>query len=933
MLFKKISAAFLKTALLQVLFVSAFAVTVLAQKTKLSGTISDASTGETLIGANIIYAEGKGVITDFNGNYSLEIDPGEYTITVSFVGYLSQEKLVKVGNANLTLDFQLKTMVLNEVTVVADIALGRETPVAFSNIEPKKLKEELASQDLPMILNSTPGVYATQQGGAQGDARITIRGFNQRNVAVMIDGVPMNDMENGWVYWSNWFGLDAVTQKIQVQRGLGASKLAIPAIGGTMNILTQGIESKAGGSVQFEMGSNNFYRATIGFNSGKLKGGWGITGAASYLNTQGWVDQTWAKQWFYFAKIQKTFKKHSLTISAMGAPQERALRQGRQRIFYYDEKYAKELGAEVPRDASGNILTDQVDTTKIDRGLRYNSEWGYLTRTRNISSPEEETLNSRTNFYHKPIFNIKHFWNINDNSALSTIVYASLGKGGGTRERGNLVYNQQGQINWDSLYTLNIKGSIFDPPHDLIYVNDTSQYKSSSFIQAQMNDHMWYGILSTYNAKINKQIDLSVGIDLRSFQVWRYSTIHDLLGGDYAGIIIEGVQDTSQSYDPTVVKRVGDTAYYYISTKVKSGGVFAQAEWTGEKITAFISASGALNAYYRENRYLNKDLVLSDTTLEAVIGINDTIVHNGKTYTTNSKEAEYPNSGWLYFPGFTVKGGLNYKISRRHNAFFNTGYLSRPQLLSNIYAGSSINTYAEAGNERIFGLELGYSYVSPKFSANLNLYNTYWIDKPVSQTVSLGGTTLLLSVPGLDAIHRGVELDFAYNILSNLTAEGTISLGDWRWQGQKKAYYYSEDGILTDSIDFNANNVKVGDAAQTQLGASIRYEPVKNLYIKPRITYFDNHYADFAPEALQGENGERQSWQMPAYYLVDLHVGYTISLKTKKIDIRGSVLNLLNRRYISDARNNEFGSTFNAQSAGVFFGMGIRWNASVAFRF
>ena len=48
----------------------------------------------------------------------------------------------------------------------------------------------LGSQDIPMSLNMTPSVYATGQGGGAGDARINVRGFNQRNVAVMINGVP-----------------------------------------------------------------------------------------------------------------------------------------------------------------------------------------------------------------------------------------------------------------------------------------------------------------------------------------------------------------------------------------------------------------------------------------------------------------------------------------------------------------------------------------------------------------------------------------------------------------------------------------------------------------------------------------------------------------------------------------------------------------------
>lgn len=900
-----------------------------AQKAGLTGTVIDATTSEPLIGATVTYAEGKGTVTDFDGNYALELgDPGEYTITVSYVGYESDVKTVKVGNSKLTLDFQLKTFVLNEVKVVADIALDRETPVAFSNIDVKALRTELASQDIPMILNSTPGVYATQQGGAQGDARITIRGFNQRNIAVMIDGVPMNDMENGWVYWSNWFGLDAVTQKIQVQRGLGASKLAIPAIGGTMNILTQGLEQKAGGSVKFEMGNNGFYRGTVGFNTGKLKGDWGATGAVSYLNTEGWVDQTWASQFFYFVKLQKNFKKHTLKFSAMGAPQKRGLRQNRQPIYYYDSTYAKELGMKLYNENGVPLF----DSSQVDKGLRYNREWGYLTRTRNITSPEEEILNSRINFYHKPIFNLKHFWSINDKMALSTIVYASIGKGGGTRERGNAVYDEKAQINWDTLYHTNTHGSGFVTPYDLQYVNDTSQYKSTTYIQGQMNDHVWYGLLSTFNWRLNGLIDLSIGADLRTFQVWRYSKVMDFLGGDYAVVNPEGIP-ANQYYDTTAVKREGDTTHYFISTKVKWGGLFAQAEFSGEKLSGFVSASGAINAYYRENRFQKKNLVLADTTMEAVLGLGDTVVHNGNTYTVNSEEAEFPNSGWLYFPGFTVKMGLNYKINSRHNVFFNTGYLSRPQLLSNVYSGSSINTYEDPKNENILGIELGYSYGSPKFSANLNMYNTYWLNKPVNQTVSTGGDVLLLSIPGLNANHRGVEVDFAYNILNNLTFEGLVSLGDWRWQGEKRAYFYNEDGGVVDSVDFNANNVKVGDAAQTQYGASLKYDPVKNLYFKPRITYFDNYYADFAPESLQGENGERQSWKIPSYYLIDVHAGYTIDLKKKKIEIRGSILNLLDKRYISDARNNEYGTGFDAQSAGVFFAMGRRYNVSLAFRF
>ncbi len=90
-------------------------------------------------------------------------------------------------------------------------------------------------------------MYATKAGGGFGDSRINIRGFDQRNTAVMINGVPVNDMENGAVYWSNWAGLSDVTSAMQVQRGLGSSKLAIASVGGTVNIVTRAADKKQGG--------------------------------------------------------------------------------------------------------------------------------------------------------------------------------------------------------------------------------------------------------------------------------------------------------------------------------------------------------------------------------------------------------------------------------------------------------------------------------------------------------------------------------------------------------------------------------------------------------------------------------------------------------------------------------------------------------------
>ena len=206
--------------------------------------------GDPLANANIVVVgTDMGTTSDDMGEFTLDLSVGNYTITATVIGFkpLSTEVEVvegKVQPVNFVL--ALNVIELSDVEVLASRA-DEKTPVAYSMVTKEDMEVRLGSQDIPMVLNTTPSVYATQQGGGAGDARINVRGFNQRNVAVMINGVPQNDMENGWVYWSNWDGVGDATSSIQMQRGLSAVNLATPSIGGTMNIITDPTSFERGG--------------------------------------------------------------------------------------------------------------------------------------------------------------------------------------------------------------------------------------------------------------------------------------------------------------------------------------------------------------------------------------------------------------------------------------------------------------------------------------------------------------------------------------------------------------------------------------------------------------------------------------------------------------------------------------------------------------
>ncbi len=910
------------------------------QTINVQGTVTDEQTGEALIGATIVYGNGKGTVTDVNGTFNISLPPGQYEIQASYVGYDPEKKEVSITDKNVFVTFKLKSLMLDEVKVVADMAITRETPVAFSNVPPVQLAQELAGRDIPMILNTTPGVYATEQGGGDGDARITIRGFSQNNVAVMIDGIPMNDMENGWVYWSNWFGLDEVTRNIQVQRGLGASKLALPSVGGTINILTKGIESKREISLNNEVDSDGKYRTSLAYSSGITPGGWSLSLAGSYKRGNGWVDNTFSEGWFYFFRLDKRIGNHLFTASGFGAPQHHDQRAYQLPIAAYDVEYAKDLG--VPVDDKNNKGELLYVPAINNMGIRYNQHWGMIRRDRFDPNAPEEVLSERVNVYHKPQFSLKDFWNISDNFSISNIAYLSLGYGGGDRPYKTLNQTQwisdpsdpyYGQINWQRIYDENSKPTYlpWDPEHlDPLYPIDErysdSLYKASNYLIRLRNEHIWYGYLATFSYRPSNSWNFSGGIDLRSYQGKHLETITDLLGADYA-VNTSDVTINYNLYPEKAMKFVGDTVNYNELDMVRWGGIFGLAEFRAEKLSAFLNLTSAMNGYKKTDFFL-------DT-----------------------------HSAWKYTPGYTIKTGANYNISKHSNVFANLGWLSKTRDFDYFFIGYTTDFRKEIKNEIVKSMELGYTYSSPRFSANLNSYLTYWYNKPTN-TVSSDyilqpgdkgytgdptndQTRVYADIPGMDAIHKGIELDFVYKLTRKIELQGLLSLGDWVWNKKIDSlqYYNMDDNQpVKKVISFDATGIHVGDAAQTQAGGSLRYEPIKGLYLNVRYTYFDRYYSNFTPESTTDENGNViDSWMIPSFGLVDLHAGYSWRFNwfdKVKFNFRFSMLNIMDNEYITDATNNDPYSTltvkpasFDAKAATVFFGMGRRFITSLKLTF
>lgn len=910
-------------------FLFVFAVSAFAQKQPVSGVVKDSLTGETIVGANIvILGTTTGTATDFNGNFTLNLSKGKYGLQVSFIGYTSVVENIVVSDAPLKLTVNLKSAIVIEgVEVVADYAKARETPVAFTNILPARIEERLSGQDIPLLLNKTPGVYATSQGGGDGDARITIRGFNQRFVAVMLDGIPVNDMENGRVYWSNWFGLDAVTRDIQVQRGLGRSKLALPSVGGTMNIITKGIENKRQLSIEQAIDGEGKLTTNLGFTSGRMKNGWALTMAGAYKKGNGWVENTDVTAYFLYIKVDKMWGKHLTSLTGFGAPQTHKERKYRRGIADFDTTYARKHG----------VAADEIPSTFNNQSIGYNAHWGYIKRdadkwnsdyTERIIDPDAKrvVLNEMINTYFKPQYSLRDSWNVNDRILITNILYFSTGTGGSIQPRNSLKNTQLitdadyknnpglfsldeiGQINWQSIYDQNSKGT--NSGFGMVYPinNDYSDklYYSNNYLVQSTNNHKWGGLLSTFAYKFNKEFSLSGGVDLRAYTSEHYYKITDLLGGDYA-IDKYDKRNDYEANSSLAMKHVGDKVYFYDSGLVKWGGLFSLFEYKVGKINTFVNLTTSVSGFKKKDYFGNAE------------------------------------SAWKYKPGFTFKTGANYNIDKHNNVFFNLGYLSKTKDFNSYFVGYTSGFLSDliSKNEKIQAFEFGYSFISKKFTGNLNTYITKWENKPTNQVRSkLDDLSTYADIPGMDALHKGIEFDFIYKVLKNLDFQGLLSLGDWIWNKkiENLQMYYTDTHEPANKISFDATGIHVGDAAQTQLGASIRYEPFKGMYIEGGGTFFDRYYADFSPELCTDVNGKPvESWMMPSYTLLDLHTGYRFKLEamTKlNFTIKLNVLNMLNKVYISDAINNDTYiqlpyNSFDARSASVYMGAGRQITASL----
>ncbi len=824
----------------------------MAQST-VTGTVMDGEMNSPLPAANIVEkGTTNGVSSDFDGNFTITTEAASGELVISYVGY-GKVTVSFNGNTNLGAITLASDNTLEEVVIIGsgviDLAEDRKTPIAVSTIKANEIREKAGNWDLPEILKSTPSVQNIKAGGF-GDGQMFLRGFDQTNTAFLLNGQPINGMEDGRMYWSNWSGVLDVANAVQVQRGLGASKLAISSVGGTVNIVTKTIDKKSGGFIQQMVGNDNYIKSTAYFSTGVGEKGWSFSGLLGHWQGDGYVDNTQGQGQTYFLSVgYQPNESHALNFLLTGAPQWHAV-------------------------AGSGSIGSFLDS---ERGRRYNS-WNF----EGVNSPN--TLHGGAypggrNIYHKPVANLSWDWTINDKSALSTVLYGSMGRGSFAQSIGSVDY---------------ARGS--------------------------NNNHNWYGLVTNYNNQLSETLNFNIGADVRLYNGIHFRDVREFItvdsvsatsgySGSYELTEAGGINPWEVFFNPNTdhSQRFG----YDYEEQINYAGVFGQLEYAKNNFSAFFQGAISNQSHVR-TEFLNVQ-----------------------------EEGVSEDSDKVNNLGYNLKIGASYQLSDMHKVFVNAGYYSRQPFHDSLFQnnrGSNELLQPEVENENITGFEAGYQFNGGRaISANLNLYHTTWDNRTlVNNNGENGDDFISFQTMGVKQVHYGVELEVMTRPLDNLRLNGFISLGEWQFKDNATQRTFDNDGNqIGDDEEIVIDGFNVGGAAQVTAGINGSFEFCRNTSIDAGWNWYNDMFSTGSLE--------EAPLSMPSYDTVDAGFSYKVLVgkeKQNSVQFRLNVNNVFDEVYLESVNGNTAASSnpeenykgINKSNTGRF-GYGRTWNTSIRFNF
>lgn len=865
------------------------------------------------------------VFTNGLGNFEFkEIPSGTYTI----VALMSDKEVVVT---DVTLDGEDVDLGTLEVTSEAPSSLGSE----ISIIDVTDLAGiENENDNFSSVLAAGRDPFTNAAAFNLGTGRFRPRGFQNEDSEMLMNGMLMNDQDDGRVLWTAWSGLNDVLRNQTQIIGLSPNDYTFGGIGGGTFVDLTAASQRAGTKVVYSFSNRSYqHRAMITHSSGMQKNGWAYSLSASHrYGTQGYIEGTYFQGTSYFASVDRKLNdNHTLNAVIFGTPQVRGRSTGS-----FQEMY------------------DLADNNY------YNPNWGYQNG---------EVRNSREYRINQPVAMLRHDWKVSSKTNVITTAGFQWGTFASSRldwydapdprpdyyrrlpsyapdqfSKDLITEYLQSDINhrqldWQKLYDANSTRNYTIESVDGIAGNNVTGKLAAYVIEEEHYDNRKLSFNTILNSKISQNFSLSGGAQYLSERVHYYRQLDDLMGADfYIDFNRFALRDFPNN------PNAGQNDLNNPNRLVKEGDIYGH------------------NYYVQTNRAMAWGQGVYTTSRFDFMGgfslANQSFYRDGNTKVGLFPDNSFGKSETQNFFNYGVKAGVTYKLDGRNYLVANGSYRTRAPYANESFVSPRVRDQIVQNltNEKITSGEISYLARYTNLKARVTAFYTNFEDK-ISNDVFYHEefrTFVNYLMTGIDRRHTGLEMGLEYQLNNNFAFVVAGSLGQYIHTSRPSATI-SRDNSAEDFVQDRTiyiNNYYVAGMPQNAGTIGLQFDK-DYWFLNVNVNGFSKNYLSFNPdrrtaEAVEGISLPEQAElfntiidqeKLPDAVTVDIFCGKSIRFKNRStLNINLNVGNILNNKNFITGGFEQFrfdfeGKDVNRFAPRYFYAFGTNYSLNISYVF
>lgn len=715
----------------------------------------------------------------------LYVTPGTYTLKLDMNGKSIILRDIEVGEEGLNLGDL--TVEFPEVLTTNDITL-------IDIFDLSGIENENDNFSSVLSAGRDPFINATSFNLSAG--RFRPRGYFNEDAEMMMNGMFMNNLDNGRILWSAWNGMNDVLRNRTNIVNMSHSDFTFGGVGGGTFIDLRASRQRQAKKITYAQSNRTFQHRLMGtYMTGLMKNGWAVAATASHTyGASGFIPGTGIQANSYFLSVDKILNaNHALNFVVFGSPQRRGRSTGAIQEMY---------------ELSGTNY--------------YNPNWGYQNG---------EVRSAREYIIHQPVTMLRHDWKISKKTEVMSTLGVQMGRSGSTRldwydaadprpdyyrrlpsfalnpdvknELTTYFMDNEAarQIDWAGMYSANSVRDYTIENVDGIPGNTVRGKLAAYVLESENFDNQKLSFNTVLNSTLSDKLQITGGLNIFKERVHYYRRMEDLLGADFyidfnrfalRDFPQDNVAGQNDLQRPNRLVYEGDIYGHNYEIHNTRAFAWGQALIKLQKWDFVAGLSLAHQSFYRNG--LAQVGIFPNTSL-------------GKSEVNN-------------FFNYGLKGIATYKLDGRNYFVLSGSQRTRPPLANESYLSPRTRDQVAPNliDETITAFDVTYLARYTRFKARVSAFYTKFDNRiessPFYHEEFQTFVNYLLS--DVDRLHTGVELGMEYKVNSKIDVTFAGNIGD---------YYYTNRPSATITRDNSAEDV-----------------------VKNRLIYIENYYWSGTPQ-------------------------------------------------------------------------------------